>query len=162
MESMDCHYIYETRVSQNLFLRYDYPLLTDLFSLLKSLVSIKANPLHGTRDRYQRYDCHPPKSYAAVFGKQISSKSHQPLPCTSGVALYPVHSLIFASHCTSSSLPCTLRLFASLMETSHFLFSLHQLSFCYVLSESLSIPFTIIAIKLLSCCRINEYYNNYT
>lgn len=44
----------------------------------------------------------------AVFGKQLANKSHQPRRVT----LYPVHSLVFASHCASlprfpSPLPVT-------------------------------------------------------
>ena len=39
----------------------------------------------------------PPTHMLAVFGKQLTSKSHQPRRVT----LYPVHSLVFASHCAS-------------------------------------------------------------
>ena len=39
----------------------------------------------------------PPTHMLAVFGKQLTGKSHQPRRVT----LYPVHSLVFASHCAS-------------------------------------------------------------
>ena len=51
----------------------------------------------------------PPTHMLAVFGKQLADKSHQPRRVT----LYPVHSLVFASHCAylpefPSTLPVSL------------------------------------------------------
>ena len=98
----------------NLFMRYDSPLLTYLSRLLKSLASVKANPLKDKLSKELEIVINdmtaiPPTHMLAVFGKQLASKTHQPRRVT----LYPVHSLVFASHCASlpkfpSSLPVSL------------------------------------------------------
>ena len=102
------------RVSRNLFLRYDSPLLTYFSSLLKSLASVKANPpkdeLHKKLEIViDDMTAIPPTHLLAIFGRQPTGQSQQ--PCR--VTLYPVHSLVFASHCASLpifplSLPATL------------------------------------------------------
>ena len=90
------------------------PLLIHLSSLLKSLASVKANPVKDKLSKELEIVTNdmtaiPPTHMLAVFGKQVTGKSHQPRRVT----LYPVHSLVFASHCTSlpnfpSPLPTTL------------------------------------------------------
>lgn len=70
--------------------------------LIKSLASVKANPLKDKLPKELEIVINDmtaiaPTHMLAVFGKQLASKSHQPRRVT----LYPVHSLVFASHCAS-------------------------------------------------------------
>jgi hypothetical protein len=88
------------RVSQFWFCD-DSPLLTNLSSLLKSLASVRASPVKDKLSKELEIFTNdmtaiPPTHMLAVFGKQLTGKS-QPRRVT----LYPVHSLVFASFCTS-------------------------------------------------------------
>jgi hypothetical protein len=78
------------------------------------LASVKANSLKDKLSKELEIVTNdmtaiPPTHMLAVFGKQLAGKTHQPRKVT----LYPVHSLVFASHCASlpkfpSPLPVTL------------------------------------------------------
>jgi hypothetical protein len=69
--------------------------------LLKSLASVKANPVKDKLSKELEIVTNdmtaiPPTHMLAVFGKHLPSKS-QPRRVT----LYPIHSLVFASHCAN-------------------------------------------------------------
>lgn len=70
--------------------------------LIKSLTSVKANPLKDKLPKELEIVINdmtaiPPTHMLAVFGKQLPGKPRQPRRVT----LYPVHSLVFASHCAT-------------------------------------------------------------